>query len=180
MYITPLDKESYNFLEFLYIQKECSIIEIQQFLETHNLKDNFRMTGILFPLFEAGYLAIYNPKLSILDSTSFEKYINACQVHSCTFTAPDCVVCILPKGRAYVESIQEQIENSEKQIASLKAIADSATLQAELSKESAIRSEEKANSAKREANFAKIISILAIIIPVIYDLLSRYLSIALQ
>lgn len=174
MYIEPLDKEAYSFLEFLYTQKECTIVDVQRYLGIHNLKDNIRTMGILLPLFKSGYLSIYNPKLSILDSISFKTYIDACQISSIAPISPECIVCILSKGRAYVETNQNQIKVFEKQIESLQAIADSATLQAELSKESAIRAEEQANSAKREANFAKIISILAIIIPVIYDLFSQY------
>ena len=82
MYIEPLDKEAYSFLEFLYTKKECTIVDVQRYLGIHNLKDNIRIVGILLPLFESGYLSILNPNLNILDSISFKAYIDACQNNS--------------------------------------------------------------------------------------------------
>lgn len=159
---TLLDKESFRLLQFIYESSECSINDINHFLKTKDIHDSIRMFGLLFPLYKEEYLAIYNPKLNILDSTSFEKYIEACQNNSLALLSPECIACILPKGKAYVESRHEKSDNLNMQIAPLEQIASSAKQQAHSAEAIAKSAKDQSISAKRVSESAEVQAELAL------------------
>lgn len=71
------------------------------------------------------------------------------------------------------ESAKQQAEAAEKQ-------AEAAKRQAEIAEAEAERAKAEAVEAKRDAKFAKIMSVVAIISPIIWDLLKTYLPTILQ
>lgn len=75
----------------------------------------------------------------------------------------------------------QKISNNSLQIAENAEVqADSAKLQAKLAEEAAQRAIAEAKDAKRDALFAKIVSIIAIIAPILYNFLTEKLPILLQ
>ena len=86
------------------------------------------------------------------------------------------------------EITSKQIDNLEKttkkslkrQIKALESIADSAKKRAELAAAQAENAEKEAKIARRDARFAKVVSVLAIIIPILWDNLKPYLPIISQ
>lgn len=90
-------------------------------------------------------------------------------------------------GRAAIkhhlhEQQQLALEQQQRQqeLESLQTIAEAAQKQAELATLQAENAEKEAKIARRDARFAKVISVLAIIIPILWDNLKPYLPIISQ
>lgn len=84
---------------------------------------------------------------------------------------------ILEKLSELDSSIREPLE---RQIKALESIADSAKKRAELAAAQAENAEKEAKIARRDARFAKVVSVLAIAIPILWDVLKPYLPIISQ
>lgn len=71
-------------------------------------------------------------------------------------------------------------EQRDEELASFKSIAEAAKLQAKLAEDAAQRAIADAKDAKRDALFAKIVSVIAIIAPILYDFLATKLPMLFQ
>ena len=177
-----LDNESFQFLKYIYENDECPVKKLPKFINATGIAEILPLHSTIFLLYQEEYLAIYNPRLeNIMLSATYEKYITACDERMIGHLNPDCIICILPKGRAYVESKLFQQETLEKQLEALKIIADSTHNHAESAKKQAdvaIRQADSAESIAKTAKdssdsstkYAKIsaaLSIIAIIISII-------------
>ncbi|HIZ38888.1 MAG TPA: hypothetical protein H9968_03030 [Candidatus Anaerobutyricum stercoris] len=71
-------------------------------------------------------------------------------------------------------------QQRQQELESLQTIAESAKKQAELAAAQAENAEKEAKIARRDARFAKVVSVLAIAIPILWDVLKPYLPIISQ
>lgn len=98
-----LSKKLLLYLKYFYKVKTCTVTDYQNHFSFDSIEYAITTLSALSTLFEAGYISIVNPKLNILNSTSFESYKDACNRNSVTLITPDCTIVILPDGESYVE-----------------------------------------------------------------------------
>lgn len=177
-----LDNKSFQFLKYIYENDECPVKKLPEYTNAKDITEMLPLHNTIFLLYQAEYLAVHNPELKdIMLSKSYEKYISACDAMSIGHLNPNCIICILPKGRAYVESKLFQQETLEKQLKALKIIADSthnhaesakkqsdaAILQAKSAKSVAKTAQESSESSTKYAKISAALSIIAIIISIV-------------
>lgn len=118
-------------------------------------------------------------KIDKIQSRSFENL--SPQIYQKDYEFPEDAALsdelILEKLSELDSSIREPLE---RQIKALESIADSAKKRAELAAAQAENAEKEAKIARRDARFAKVVSVLAIIIPILWDVLKPYLPIISQ
>lgn len=153
-----IDNKSFNFLKNLYECEECSIIDIAHYLGFKDISALPELSAIVFPLFEAGYLVVKHPRLTYSDSISFEHYKSACIINSLPLLSPNCTIGILPKGSAFVEERLQRQEEFEKQFKALQSIANSSLKYSETAKEQAESAKAIADSSMKTSNSAKSIA----------------------
>ena len=183
-----IDNKSFNFLKSLYECEECSIRDIARYLGIEDISAIPELFATALPLFESEYLVIKHPQLTYSDSLSFERYKSACESHSLPLLSPDCTISILPKGMAFVEERLQRQEEFEKQFKALqsiadssleyskaakeqaesaKAIADSSVVTSKSAKSIAKTAEKSSESSTKYAKISAALSIIAIIISII-------------
>lgn len=150
-----LDNKSFEFLKYIYENDECPVKKLPAFINAKGIVEMLPLHNTIFFLFKAEYLSVYNPRLEdIMLSTSYEKYISACNARSIGHLDPNCIICILPKGRVYIEEKLQKQEEFKKHFKVLQTIADSSLEHSKTAKEHAKAAQAQAESAKKQAKDA--------------------------
>lgn len=155
---TQIDNKSFQFLKYVYEHDEISIKEFPEYINANNKLELFPLMNTVLSLFSYRYLSVYNPKLqNIMYSISYEKYLSACENNSIAYLDPNCIIAILPKGRAYVEERLRQQE----EFSNLQRIANASLEHSETAKQQAEIAKENSKSSARYALISVVISVLA-------------------